>query len=142
MPVRPKHSHGMLDAANATIVQCKRYSEFAGNLILQLDKCLSARLQEALATRVGGKRRCSTTALPRSLSSRLDNGGAIINPANNVNADIDVVNFIVNEMARRIAWFLEDKLQTAQTTRILVLLQQPIRLLPALTLAISRRQAR
>ena len=26
------------------------------------------------------------------------------------NADIDVVNFIVNEMARRIAWFLEDKL--------------------------------
>jgi HK97 family phage major capsid protein len=26
------------------------------------------------------------------------------------NADIDVVNFIVNEMSRRIAWFLEDKL--------------------------------
>lgn len=26
------------------------------------------------------------------------------------NSDVDVVNFIVNEMARRIAWFLEDKL--------------------------------
>lgn len=36
-------------------------------------------------------------------------GKSVIN-----NADIDVVNFIVNEMSRRIAWFLEDKLLNGQ----------------------------
>ena len=59
-------------------------------------------------------------------------GKSVIN-----NADIDVVNFIVNEMSRRIAWFLEDKLLNGQASKNTGALATTNTLLAGSTSAIS-----